>query len=87
MERLLRWLEDVGSISRVRTESPSTPSTNSSKPVVKRRLPTEPLLEGRDYTTDERGRVVFTAGYLLSRGYCCGNKCRNCPFDHVNVAK
>ncbi len=35
---------------------------------------------GRDYYTDELGRVVFTAEYHLRRGYCCGNGCRHCPF-------
>jgi hypothetical protein len=23
---------------------------------------------------------ALTAAYLLSRGYCCGNGCRNCPY-------
>lgn len=31
------------------------------------------------------GLVVFTAEYLLNRGYCCGNGCTNCPFDYKNV--
>jgi len=26
-------------------------------------------------------RLVFTEQYHLDRGYCCGNKCRHCPFD------
>lgn len=26
-------------------------------------------------------RVVFTALYHIQRGYCCGNKCKHCPFD------
>jgi 2-iminoacetate synthase ThiH len=25
-------------------------------------------------------KVVFTEAYYLQRGYCCGNKCRHCPF-------
>jgi hypothetical protein len=29
----------------------------------------------------ENGKVVFTEKYHLERGYCCGNKCRNCPYD------
>jgi hypothetical protein len=33
----------------------------------------------------ENGLLVFTAAYHLKRGYCCGNKCRHCPFDHENV--
>lgn len=31
------------------------------------------------------GLVVFTAAYLLQRGYCCGNGCLNCPYDYKNV--
>jgi hypothetical protein len=38
------------------------------------------LKEGLDYTVDDRGLLVFTSAYLLRRGYCCGNGCRNCPY-------
>ncbi|WP_145236647.1 DUF5522 domain-containing protein [Urbifossiella limnaea] len=41
--------------------------------------PPPPLVEGEDYTV-EHGRWVFTAAFLLRRGYCCGNGCRNCPY-------
>jgi len=33
----------------------------------------------------EDGYVVFTAAFHLRRGTCCGNRCRHCPYDHVNV--
>ena len=26
-------------------------------------------------------RVVFTALFHIQRGQCCGNGCRNCPYD------
>ncbi len=29
--------------------------------------------------------IIFTADYLLQRGYCCGNGCRNCPYDYKAV--
>lgn len=29
---------------------------------------------------EEEGKVVFTKEFLLKRGYCCGNGCRNCPY-------
>ncbi len=29
--------------------------------------------------------IVFNAEYLLSRGYCCGNGCKHCPYDYKNV--
>jgi len=34
---------------------------------------------GLDYYV-EAGRYVFTAAYLKSRGWCCGNGCRHCPY-------
>ena len=37
-------------------------------------------IEGEDYIIDELGRLVFTSAYLLKRGYCCENGCRNCPY-------
>ena len=36
--------------------------------------------EGKHYYL-EGSRVVFTALYLLERGFCCASKCRHCPFD------
>ena len=48
---------------------------------LKANLPIMPeLAEGIDYTVDD-GRWVFTAAYLLGRGFCCGSGCRNCPYD------
>jgi iron complex transport system substrate-binding protein len=37
------------------------------------------LLEGKDYQL-ENSSMVFTAGYLQRRGYCCDSGCRNCPY-------
>jgi hypothetical protein len=37
------------------------------------------LREGDFYL--EGGRIVFTAAYHLRRGYCCGNRCRHCPYQ------
>ena len=42
-----------------------------------------PLVAGVDYTLDELGRWVFTAQHLKSRGYCCFNACRNCPWGQA----
>jgi hypothetical protein len=33
----------------------------------------------------ENGLMVMTAAFHLKRGFCCGNACRHCPYDHVNV--
>lgn len=40
----------------------------------------EKLIEGKDYYLDEKGLMVFTADYLLRRGYCCENACKHCPY-------
>jgi len=46
--------------------------------------PIEELIEGEHYYMED-GLLVFTERYHLARGTCCGNGCRHCPFDHVNV--
>ncbi len=38
-----------------------------------------PLVEGEDFYMDGE-YFVFTAAYHLKRGYCCGSKCRHCPY-------
>jgi hypothetical protein len=30
---------------------------------------------------EENGRKVMTETFHISRGFCCGNKCRHCPFE------
>ena len=29
--------------------------------------------------------LVFTKKYHQERGNCCGNKCRHCPYNWINV--
>ena len=36
-------------------------------------------VENLDYYI-ENGLYVFTAHYLKTRGFCCGNNCRHCPY-------
>ena len=38
------------------------------------------FIEGIHYTMDG-SRVVFTALFHIQRGSCCGNGCKNCPYD------
>ena len=33
----------------------------------------------------ENNYMVFTELYHKARGNCCGNSCRHCPFDYINV--
>ena len=42
-------------------------------------------IEGTDYYYNEQGFIVLTAKYHLDRGHCCGNGCRHCPYNYVNV--
>ena len=46
--------------------------------------PIAELLEGVHYYLED-GMMVFTERFHLARGSCCGNRCRHCPYDHVNV--
>lgn len=43
------------------------------------------LFDDDEAYTGSPGLVIFTAEYLLQRGYCCGNGCRNCPYDYKMV--
>lgn len=38
------------------------------------------------YIDPKTGYTVITEYAHRNRGVCCGNGCRHCPFDHVNVA-
>ncbi|AXI01705.1 cysteine-rich CWC family protein [Aquirhabdus parva] len=53
-------------------------------PAAATALKDQPLIEGLDYTI-ENGNWVLSRWYLLKRGDCCGNSCRNCPYGHANV--
>ena len=66
--------------------------TNTSKPMVNDKKakqgsltwPIPVLKEGVHYYMED-GFMVFSELYHQSRGKCCGNACRHCPFDHENV--
>lgn len=47
---------------------------------------TEKLKED-EYYFNELGLMVFTENYHLRRGYCCGNKCKHCPYEYKGVKK
>ena len=38
------------------------------------------LIEDKDYYY-ENGFVVLTESYLKNRKFCCGARCKNCPFE------
>ncbi len=40
------------------------------------------LVEGRDYYIVEK-KYIFTENYLLSRGCCCLNGCKHCPWKYM----
>jgi len=37
------------------------------------------------YIDPQTGYLVHTSQAHLRHGVCCGNRCRHCPFDHINV--
>ena len=42
----------------------------------------EELIEDRDFYWDGP-YMVFTADFLLRRGYCCQSGCRHCPYGFM----
>jgi Family of unknown function (DUF5522) len=44
-----------------------------------------PALDPEDYYF-EGAYLVFTAAYHLKRGYCCGSRCRHCPYRDEDTA-
>jgi len=40
----------------------------------------EKLIENVDYYF-ENGLMILTEHFLLGRGFCCQNGCRNCPYQ------
>ena len=50
----------------------------------KRKEEGEKFVEGIDYYFDE-GLMVLTREFLIKRGYCCDNGCRNCPYPVETV--
>jgi len=36
--------------------------------------------EETDWEITEQGLYIATRGFLIRRGYCCANRCRNCPY-------
>ena len=53
---------------------------SSTNPPGSQTLAPNPLVEGEDYYL-EGAAMVFTAKFLLRRGYCCESGCRHCPFE------
>jgi hypothetical protein len=51
---------------------------STTKPQPERNS-TSVLVEGEDYYS-EGATIVFTARFLLRRGYCCESGCRHCPY-------
>jgi len=43
------------------------------------------LVEGLDFYFNDMGYIVLTENYHLEKGICCGNGCRDCPYDYINV--
>lgn len=56
--------------------------TQQKKEIKQLGIP-QTLIQDIDYTVEMiagEGKYVFSKWYLLRRGYCCDNNCRNCPY-------
>lgn len=74
------------SVSRVNQRAMSTASNESALSPEIEELHRIACEKGaKSYIDPATGYSVFTAVFHKKRGKCCGNKCRHCPFDHVNV--
>lgn len=60
--------------------APAIAQTGGIKSGMYVELNKQPLVEGEDFYR-EGGSIVFTARFLLRRGYCCQNGCRHCPYE------
>ncbi len=58
-------------------ESDNTGSPSENTPVE--------LVENEDYYTDGEGLMIFTSKFLLARGFCCHQGCRNCPYPPQEI--
>ncbi len=38
-------------------------------------------VEGVDFVMSPQGYRVMTEFFLVKRGYCCSNGCKNCPYS------
>ena len=36
--------------------------------------------DSNDWIIDANGFYIATRSFLMRRGYCCANQCRNCPY-------
>lgn len=43
------------------------------------------LKEGEDFYYNDQGYMVLTEKFHLKKGFCCGNGCKHCPYQYVNV--
>ena len=39
-------------------------------------------IDSEDYYYNKEGLIIFTEKYHLKRGYCCENKCKQCPYKY-----
>ncbi len=56
-----------------------------ARAIKKKTLNPPELIEDIDFYL-ENGLMVLSAHFLAKRGYCCGNKCRHCPYPKLETA-
>ena len=51
-----------------------------TKHMAQEQLDTDNHIDETDWEITPDGLYIATRGFLTRRGYCCANKCRNCPY-------
>ena len=57
---------------------------NPVKMAIPKQYHNAQLIEDIDYYIED-GKWVFTEWYHRKRGSCCGNGCRHCPYQYINM--
>jgi len=79
LHRIYRMISDAKSCS-------GPPRALPVLPLEIEDLHREAVLQKRSsYVDPETGYDVITSYAHEKRGTCCGNQCRHCPFEYVNV--
>lgn len=74
----LMWVDNIAAVPNM-TEIKDQQQAPTEWPIKQ-------LIEGVHYQMED-GLLVFTEAFHLARGSCCGNACRHCPYEHVNVKR
>ncbi|NUN10101.1 MAG: hypothetical protein HUU54_13090 [Ignavibacteriaceae bacterium] len=68
-------------MNKPHNDKPAAPGRKQLSSVAIRLHEEACKLKKDGYVDPDSGAFVFSEYYLKSRGYCCGNGCRHCPYN------